>query len=69
MTTTYLTMAEAATYLRMPTARSLIVFRSKYGLPKGIRVGRRILFTQAQLDEAMAHLAERRPGPSRIRVR
>lgn len=68
-TQTYLTMSEAASYLRMPSARALITFRSRYALPKGIRVGRRLLFTREQLDEAMAHLSERRPGPAKIRVR
>ena len=65
----YLTMEEAATYLRMPSARALTVFRSRYDLPKGIRVGRRLLFTREQLDEAMAALAERRPASLRIRVK
>jgi len=69
VTQTYLKMHEAAEYLRLPSARALIVFRSRYGLPKGIRFGRRVLFTKDQLDEAMAQLAERRPGPARIRVR
>ena len=69
VTNTYLTMAEAAEYLRMPSARALITFRSRYGLPKGIRRGRRILFTKDGLDSEMSQLAERRPGPARIRVK
>lgn len=66
---TYLTPEEAATYMRLRGKRALFEFRYRYGLPTGIRLGKRIVFTKAQLDDAMSHMAERRPGPARIRVR
>lgn len=65
----YWTMQEAAEYLRFPSVAALYAFRYRQGTPKGIRRGRRVLFTKEQLDEAMSQLAERRPGPARIRVR
>ena len=63
----YLTTPEAAAYLRMSSARALIVFRSRHGGPQGYRRGNRLLFTTAQLDEWMAKLAEQRKPAIRVR--
>jgi hypothetical protein len=63
----YLTTPEAAAYLRMSSARALIVFRSRHGGPQGYRRGNRLLFTKDQLDEWMGKLAETRKAAIRVR--
>ena len=62
----YLTTPEAAAYLRMSSARALIVFRSRHGGPQGYRRGNRLLFTKAQLDDWMGRLAEQRKPAIRV---
>lgn len=53
----YLTVDEAAAYLRFPTAHALRQATKKYGIPV-IRRGRRLLYTRSQLDRFMAVATE-----------
>jgi excisionase family DNA binding protein len=59
----YLTMEEAAEYLRYPSTRWFRVQVKKLGIPY-LRRGRRKFFTKTQLDEFM-HVANDATGPSR----
>lgn len=54
-TTPYLTSGEAAQYLRFKNALTFLQWRLRHGgQPTGFRRGRALLFTQDELDAALA---------------
>jgi hypothetical protein len=67
-TSPYLTADEAAAYLRFPTTHALRVAVRKFGIPH-IRRGRKLFFTEKELNEFMDVASEatnpRRPSRRR----
>lgn len=52
------TMAEAAAYLRLPSAEALRQYRHRHHKPRGVRIGRCVLFEQRDLDDFIATFRE-----------
>ncbi len=53
--TTYLTVPEAADYLRFPTPHAFRAWARRHGLPSCRRGGRTLLFLRRDLDEAVGN--------------
>lgn len=56
--------AEAADYLRFPSHKAFSEHRRRHHDPKGSRIGRRLMFLQADLDDFI----ERRREDAPVRV-